>query len=40
VDHVKAHSRGGRTDSKNAAVLCKPCNASKGNRGVRQRRVR
>lgn len=37
LDHIKAHSRGGRTEASNAAVLCKPCNASKGNRRSRRR---
>jgi hypothetical protein len=32
VDHVKAHSRGGRTELANAALICQPCNASKGAR--------
>lgn len=30
VDHVKPHSRGGKTNAKNAAILCRTCNASKG----------
>jgi hypothetical protein len=30
MDHVKPHSRGGATDLKNAALLCRSCNASKG----------
>lgn len=32
VDHVTPHSKGGRTDLENAALICKSCNASKGNR--------
>lgn len=32
VDHVTPHSKGGRTDLSNAALICKHCNASKGNR--------
>ncbi len=32
VDHVKPHSKGGRTSLKNAALLCRSCNSSKGNR--------
>lgn len=32
VDHVKPHSKGGRTDLSNAALICKHCNSSKGNR--------
>ena len=30
VDHIKVHSRGGKTDLSNAALVCVPCNASKG----------
>jgi hypothetical protein len=30
VDHIKAYSRGGRTELSNAALTCGPCNASKG----------
>lgn len=33
VDHVFAHSRGGRTALENAQLLCASCNAAKGNRG-------
>lgn len=32
ADHVVAHSKGGKTDLKNAALLCKKDNAKKGNR--------
>ncbi len=32
VDHVVAHSRGGRTAMHNAALICQPCNGSKGAR--------
>ena len=32
MDHRKAHSRGGKTNLRNAATLCKRCNAAKGNR--------
>lgn len=32
VDHVLAHSRGGRTDIKNAALMHRRCNAAKGAR--------
>ena len=32
LDHVVAHSRGGRTDLSNAALMCGSCNSSKGNR--------
>jgi hypothetical protein len=30
VDHIKAYSKGGKTDLANAALACVPCNASKG----------
>lgn len=36
VDHVKAHSRGGKTVLSNAALICQPCNASKGARKRRK----
>lgn len=32
VDHIKPHSKGGRTDLSNAALICKSCNSAKGNR--------
>jgi hypothetical protein len=32
VDHKKAHSKGGRTSLRNAELLCRSCNAKKGNR--------
>ncbi|HQN10368.1 MAG TPA: HNH endonuclease signature motif containing protein, partial [Thermoanaerobaculia bacterium] len=32
ADHVNAHSRGGRTDLKNAQLLCGRCNRRKGAR--------
>ncbi|MCX6898565.1 MAG: DUF262 domain-containing protein [Verrucomicrobia bacterium] len=32
VDHVKPHSRGGRTVLNNAALMCRACNSRKGNR--------
>jgi hypothetical protein len=32
VDHVKAHSRGGKTSLDNAQLLCPKCNTSKGAR--------
>lgn len=38
ADHIQPHSKGGRTSLENAALLCRPCNASKGNR--RKRRMR
>lgn len=30
VDHIKAYSKGGKTELSNAALTCGPCNASKG----------
>ena len=38
ADHIHPHSKGGRTSLKNAALLCRSCNARKGNR--RKRRLR
>ena len=32
IDHIKPYSKGGKTDLSNAALICKRCNASKGNR--------
>jgi hypothetical protein len=32
VDHVDPHSRGGRSELDNAALVCQSCNSSKGNR--------
>jgi hypothetical protein len=32
IDHVFAHSKGGRTALENAQLLCAPCNTKKGNR--------
>jgi 5-methylcytosine-specific restriction endonuclease McrA len=40
VDHVNAHSRGGRTALANAALICPTCNAKKGARRVLHRRWR
>ena len=31
-DHIKPWSLGGKTEIKNAQLLCKSCNSSKGNR--------
>jgi 5-methylcytosine-specific restriction endonuclease McrA len=39
VDHLRPHSRGGRTDLKNAGLICKRCNASKGARKRSRRAV-
>jgi hypothetical protein len=32
VDHIRPHSRGGRTQLDNAALMCHGCNSRKGNR--------
>jgi 5-methylcytosine-specific restriction endonuclease McrA len=32
IDHVDPHSKGGRSDLDNAALMCKKCNSAKGNR--------
>jgi len=32
IDHVKPHSRGGKTVISNAALMCRKCNSKKGNR--------
>lgn len=37
ADHVKPHSRGGRTGVENGQVLCARCNTSKGNRAAPKR---
>lgn len=37
VDHVDPHSRGGKSELNNAALVCKSCNSAKGNR-VKARR--
>lgn len=39
VDHLKPHSRGGKTELSNAALACVRCNASKGARRRAKRRV-
>lgn len=41
VDHVKAHSKGGRTSLENAALICASCNSSKGaGRAAKSRKPR
>lgn len=41
VDHIKPHSRGGKTALKNASLVCASCNASKGaKRGTRTNRTK
>ncbi|MGO4550480.1 DUF262 domain-containing protein [Lysobacter sp. 2RAF19] len=32
IDHVKPHSKGGRSTLRNADLMCRPCNSRKGNR--------
>jgi len=32
IDHVDPHSKGGRSRLENAALMCRPCNSSKGHR--------
>lgn len=32
VDHIRPHSKGGKTALRNAALLCRSCNSKKGNR--------
>lgn len=32
IDHIKPHSKGGKTDIENASIMCRKCNSSKGNR--------
>lgn len=32
LDHIDAHSKGGRSRLENAALMCRSCNSSKGNR--------
>jgi 5-methylcytosine-specific restriction endonuclease McrA len=38
IDHIKAHSRGGRTVLRNAALICPACNIRKGARRHSRRR--
>lgn len=35
IDHIAPHSKGGRSRLDNAALLCRSCNSSKGNRGLK-----
>lgn len=37
IDHVNPWSRGGRTSSRNAALMCRSCNSRKGNQSPRKR---
>jgi 5-methylcytosine-specific restriction endonuclease McrA len=32
IDHIRPHSKGGRTELDNAAIMCRRCNSAKGNR--------
>lgn len=34
IDHIDPYSKGGKSDLDNAALMCRGCNSSKGNRGV------
>jgi hypothetical protein len=36
IDHVKPHSKGGRSSRRNAALMCRGCNSRKGNRRLRR----
>lgn len=36
IDHVKPHSKGGRSSQRNAALMCRSCNSRKGNRRLRR----
>ncbi|HSH40220.1 MAG TPA: DUF262 domain-containing protein [Chthoniobacterales bacterium] len=42
IDHVDPHSKGGRSRLENAALMCRPCNSSKGHRthAARTRTIR
>jgi 5-methylcytosine-specific restriction endonuclease McrA len=35
LDHIDPHSKGGRSRIENAALMCRSCNSSKGNRRKR-----
>ena len=37
IDHVKPHSKGGRSSATNAALMCRSCNSKKGNRRLQAR---
>lgn len=36
IDHINPHSKGGRSELANAALLCRRCNSSKGNRTAKR----
>lgn len=38
IDHIDPYSKGGRSSLENAAVMCRSCNSSKGNRRKRNSR--
>ncbi len=40
VDHVDPHSRGGKSELNNAALVCQSCNSAKGNRVKSKRATR
>jgi hypothetical protein len=37
IDHIKPHTRGGKTLISNAAIMCRPCNSRKGAKQSRMR---
>lgn len=39
IDHIVAHTRGGKTSLRNAQIMCRRCNSSKGARPGRIRRA-
>lgn len=40
IDHIRPYALGGKSELKNAALMCKYCNSKKGARKARRRRVR
>lgn len=36
IDHINPHSKGGRSELANAALMCRRCNSAKGNRTARR----
>lgn len=34
IDHISPHSKGGRTELNNAALMCRICNSKKGNKSI------
>lgn len=37
IDHIDPHSKGGRSELDNAALMCRSCNSAKGNRLTKKR---